>query len=165
MAHAAVKNPNARVLEQCTQGRFIRNVVCKGLRIDTNRATIIVADVIKSETAVIPFFVAPCAEKVVRITANGSPFVNMAASGTVTAKLSKGVIGTTDVDLCSTIAIGAETVPTPDTAIDAVLSTTAGALDLLEGQHVFMTVAVSAHDCDVAGVVTIMMEWVPTDSP
>ena len=167
MAHAVVNDSQARIIEQCTQGRKTRNVVCRGLVIDTARSTHM-ADAIKSETAIIPFFIAPCDSKVVRITVNGTPYADMASGGTVTVKLTKAVIGTTDVDLCSAISIGEATLGTLtvlDTAIDGTLSTTSGALNLLEGQHVFATVTVSAHDCDAAGYVTLMMEWVATDSP
>jgi hypothetical protein len=121
------------------------------------------ADAIQNETLVRGFGVMPCNGRVLRITANGTPFVDMATSGTVTAKLSKAVIGGTDIDLCSTIAIGAATVPTADTAIDAVLSTTSSDLDLLNGQHIYLTVAVSNHAVEAIGYVTVMMEWMPTE--
>jgi hypothetical protein len=171
MAHTVVKNPNARVIEQCAQGRRIRNIVCKGISIAQDRSSNvapgrIMATVIKSETEIIPIFTAPCKCKVVRVYANGTPYADMASGGSVTAKMTKAVIGTSDVDLCSTIAIGAATVPTLDTAIDAVLSTTSGALDLLEGQNVYATIAVSAHNVDTAvAYVTLALEWIPMDNP
>lgn len=163
MSHTVVNDPQARFIEQCTQGRKIRNIVCKPILVDTDRSTHPRATAIKAETEILPFFVAPCACKVIRVTANGTPFVDMATSGTVVVKLTKAVIGDSDVDLCSNITIGSATVPTLDTAIDATLSTTSGALNLLEGQHVYGTLTVSNHDCDAAGYVTLMMEWVPTD--
>jgi hypothetical protein len=169
MAHAAVKDPVARLIEQCSQGRKIRNIQSKGFSVATDRAandadSLLMADVIRAETEIFGFFVAPCDCKVVRVYANGSPFVD-SNGGTGTAKLTKAVIAGVDVDLCSTIAIGADTVPTLDTAIDAVLSTTSGALNLLEGQHVYATVAISNHAVEAVGYVTLCMEWVPTDSP
>lgn len=170
MAHARSTDQDARIIKQCASGRRIRNVQNMGIIIASARTSNtaparIMADAIQSETLVKGFFVAPCDCKVVRVSANGTPFVDMNTSGSVTAKLTKAVIAGTDVDLCSTIAIGAATVPTLDTAIDAVLSTTSSDLDLLEGQHVYLTVAVSNHTVDTAvAYVTIMMEWVPMDA-
>ncbi len=170
MAHARTIDQDARVIDQCSHGKRIRNTQNMGIIIASARTSNtaparIMADAIQAETLVKGFFVAPCDCKVVRITANGSPFVDMNTSGTVTAKLTKAVIDGSDVDLCSTIAIGAATVPTLDTAIDAVLSTTSSNLDLLEGQHVYLTVVVSDHTVDTAvAYVTIMMEWVPMDA-
>jgi len=171
MAHAKVNNKDARIIAQCSAGKRMRYVTNMGFiianaRTNNTAPSRIMATVITSETEVKGFFVAPCACKVLRITANGTPFADMAAGGSVTVKLTKAVIGGTDLDLCSTIAIGAATVPTADTAIDATLATTAGYLDLIEGQHVFATIVVSAHAVDTAvAYITLMMEWMPTDRP
>ena len=168
MANVATTNNDSLLLTECSSGFRSRRVVEKSLIIASARTNNtaparIMADLIQNETGIYGVFVAPCNGKVLRITANGTPFADMAAGGSVTAKLTKAVIGGTDVDLCSTIAIGDATVPTLDTAIDAVLSTTAGALDLLNGQHVYLTVAVSNHAVDTAvAYVTIAMEWLPT---
>jgi hypothetical protein len=169
MANVRTTDKDARLIKQLADGKYTRYVASQGFiialaRTNNTPPNRIMADVIKNETEVAGFFVAPCACKVVRIAANGTPFVDMATSGTVTAKLTKAVIGGSDVDLCSTIGIGAATVPTADTCIDATLSSTAGALDLLVGQHVFATIAVSNHDVETAvAYVTLMMEWYPTD--
>ena len=171
MAHTRTTDPDARVIDQCSKGRRTRYVVSKsfiiaGARTNNTAPNRIMADLIQNETEIFGVFVAPCAAEVIRITANGTPFADMAAGGTATAKLTKAVIGGSDLDLCSTIAIGAATVPTADTAIDAVLATTAGYLDLLEGQHVFATVAVSNHTVDTAvAYITLEMEWMPKDAP
>ena len=167
MAHARTTNKDSRVIEQCASGRRVRNIVCKGVSVALDRTSNtaprrIMATAITNETEIIPFFVAPCAAKVTRITANGTPFVDMAAGGSVTIKLTKSVIGGSDVDLCSTIAIGDATVPTLDTAIDATLTT--ANLTLVEGQHVYATIIVSNHAVDTAvAYVTLMMEWIPMD--
>ena len=159
----------ARIVEQCARGRRIRNVQSLGFIVAAARTNNIVpnrimADLIQNETEIFGFFVAPCACKVLRIVANGTPFVDMATGGSVTAKLTKAVIGGADVDLCSTIAIGAETVPATDTPIDATLSATAGVLDLIDGQHVYATVVVSNHAVDtVVAYITLAMEWIPMD--
>ena len=163
MANVRSTDNDARLIEQEARGRRVRYVACKGISVDTNRATIIMATAIQNETVILPMFVAPCDGKVVRITSCGSPFVDMAAGGSVNAKLTKAVIGDTNIDLCTDMLIGDATVPTADTAIDAVLSTTATDLNLLNGQHVYATVVVSNHTVDVAGYVTLMMEFVPTD--
>ena len=169
MAHARTSNKDSRVIEQCSRGRRVRNIVTLPFivaeaRTNNTGANRIMADAIKAETEVKGFFVAPCASKVTRIYANGTPFVDMDTSGTVTVKLTKAVIGASDTDLCSTITIGSATVPTLDTAIDAVLSTTAGALDLIEGQHVYATIVVSNHTVQTApAYITLCMEWIPMD--
>jgi hypothetical protein len=164
-----VYSSEAQILKQCSEGRRTRNVECKSYiianaRTNNTAPNRIMADAIQGETVIKGFFVAPCKCRVLRISANGTPYADMAAGGTATAKLTKAVIGTTDVDLCSTMAIGAETVPTLDTAIDATLSTTAGALDLIDGQHVYTTITVSGHNVDTAvAYITIMLEWMSTD--
>ena len=159
----------ARIVEQCARGRRIRNIQSLGFTVAAARTTNVapnhtMADLIQNETEVFGFFVAPCACKVLRIVANGTPFVDMATGGSVTAKLTKAVIGGADVDLCSTIAIGAETVPATDTPIDATLSSTDGALDLIDGQHIYATVVVSNHAVETAVAhITLAMEWIPMD--
>lgn len=168
MAHTRSTNQDARIIDQCARGRRIRNVVSKDLiianaRTDNTAPSRIMATTIAGETEVFGLFVAPCDCKVVRITANGSPFVDNDTAQTSTAKLTKAVISGSDVDLCSTITIGSATVPTLDTAIDAVLSTTSSNLDLLEGQHVYGTVIIGATVQTAVAYVTVAMEWVPMD--
>ena len=168
MANTRSTDQDARLIEQLARGRRTRYTQNLGFSIAEDRVTndadsLLMADAIKNETVIKAFFVAPCACKVVRVVANGSPFVDMDTSGTVTAKLTKSVIGGSNIDLCSTIAVGAATVPTLDTAIDAVLSTTSTDLDLLNGQHVYLTAVVSNHIVQAIGYVTVMMEFVPTD--
>ena len=169
MAHAVVKDPNARLLEQCTQGRFIRNIATLGLivgnaRTNNTAPNRIMADAIAGETLIKGFFIAPCEAKVTRIYVNGSPFIDNNA-GDSTIKVTKGVIGGGDTDLCSALTIGSDTLPTADTAKDATLITTAGVLDLKEGQHVYATLVVGATVQSTVGILTLCMEWVPVDSP
>lgn len=132
-------------------------------RLDNTAPDRVMATVIRNETEVLPIFVAPCACRVLRIYANGSPFADMAAGGTVVVTTSKAVIGGTDTALGAGITVGSETVPTLDTAIDDVL--TGGATsDLLEGQHVYATVVVSDHDVETAvAYISINVEYVPTE--
>ena len=168
MANVRTTNQDARIIDQCARGRRTRNVVSKDLIIANARTNNsvpnrIMATAIAGETEIFGLFVAPCDCKVIRITANGSPFVDNGVAETSTVKLTKAVIAGTDVDLCSTIEIGAATVLTLDTAIDATLSTTAGALDLLGGQHVFGTVIIGATVQTAVAYVTVAMEWVPMD--
>jgi len=170
MSHSATNSPDARIIEQCTQGRKIRNVASFGFSVGAARTNNtapnrIMADLIQGETERIPVFVAPCNCKVLRIYANGTPFIKNNGAETSTLKLVKAVIADTDVDLNTTITIGLGTAPTTDTAIDAVLSTVSGALDLLEGQHVYATVVVGATVETAVAYVTGNMEWVPTDTP
>ena len=163
-------NKDARIIAQCAAGKAFRNVISKELIVAHDRISNvapgrIMADVIAGETEIFGFFVAPCACKVLRITANGTPFIDNGAAQTSTVKLTKAVIAGTDLDLCSTIEIGAATAPVTDTAIDAVLATTAGYLDLIEGQHMYGTIVVGAAVEITVAYITVEMEWMPTDNP
>jgi hypothetical protein len=169
MAHARTTSQDARVIDQCARGRRIRNVATFGFSVGNARTNNtapnrIMADVIAGETEIFPAFVAPCACKVLRIYANGTPFIDNDTGQTSTVKLTKAVIGAGDTDLCSTVTIGSATVPTSDTAIDAALVTTAGVLDLIEGQNVYATVVVGATVQTAVAYITVCMEWVPMDA-
>lgn len=171
MAHTRTADKDARVLEQCSKGRCIRNIASKSFIVANDRSDNIapgrlMADVIINETEILGLFVAPCDCKVVRISANGTPFIDQATSGTATVTVTKAVIGGSDVALCTALSIsGVAAAPASDTAIDATLVTTAGVLDLLEGQHVYLTVAVSNHAVEtLVAYITAMMEWVPMDA-
>ena len=173
MAHTRTKNDDARMLEQCSRGRRVRYVATVPVIVANARTNMVdpnhaIADVIKNDTVNKAVFCAPCDCKVVRVYTNAKAFVECAAGGTVTAKATKAVIGDTDVDLCDTIAISGESgsVPTAETAIDGTLSTTSGALNLVEGQLVYVVVVVSNHDVDArSDALEICMEWVPKDNP
>ena len=166
------EDPDARVIEQCAQGRRIRNINQVPLIVANARTNMIdpnhiLADSILNTTVNKGVFAAPCISEVVRCYVNAGTYATCAAGGTVTVKFTKAVIGGTDVDLCSTIAVSGETgaVPTAETAIDGTLSTTSGALDLLDGQLVYAIVVVSNHAITdrtehlVAGV-----EWIPREA-
>jgi len=168
---ARSKDKDARLIEQLARGRRTRYTASKSFSVGEARTNNtapnrITADVIRNETERLPIFVAPCACKVVRIVANGTPFVDLDTAGSTTAQVTKAVIGAADVNLlASTIAIGAATVPTLDTAIDGVLSATASDLELIDGQHVYATVAVSNHTVETAvAYITLTVEYVPTDA-
>lgn len=167
---ARSKDKDARLIEQLARGRRTRytasvNFSVAEARTNNTAPNRIMADAIKNETVIKPVFVSPCNCKVVRIVANGSPFVDLDVGGSTNVKLTKDVIGAADVDLCSNIAVGAATVPTLGTAIDGTLSTTANALDLLDGQHVYATIVVSNHTVETAvAYVTVTLEYVPTDA-
>ena len=173
MAHARTANNDARVIEQCTSGRRVRNVSYVPMIVANARTNMvdpnqILADSIQSSTVNKAIFCAPCVCEVVRCFVNATNYIECAAGGTVTTKMTKAVIGDTDVDLCSTIAISGESglVPTAETAIDGTLSTTSGALDLLDGQLVYGITVVSAHNVNArSGGLILCVEWVPKDKP
>ena len=168
MANIRSTDNDARLIEQLARGRRTRYVVSKSIIIGNARTNNtapnrIMADAIAGETYIFGLFVAPCDGKVVRITANGTPFIDNDTAETSTVKLTKAVIGAADIDLCTNITVGDVTVPTLDTAIDAVLSTTATDLNLLNGQHVYGTLVVGATVQTAVSYVTVEMEWCPTD--
>lgn len=171
MAHTRTKDPDARLIEQCSQGRRVRYIADAPIIVGQARTNMtdpnhILADSIQNTTVNKGVFIAPCTCEVVRCYVNAGTFVTSAAGGSVTVKFTKAVIATTDVDLCSTITIGAPTgsVPTGETAIDGVLSTTSGALDLIEGQLVYAVVVVSDHAVtDRSEHLLVAIEWLPKD--
>ena len=173
MAHTRTTDDDARMIEQCSRGRRVRYVATVPVIVANARTNMTdpnhaIADVIKNVTLNKALFCAPCDCEVVRVYANAKAFIECASGGTVTAKATKAVIAGSDVDLCSTIAISGESgsVPTAETAIDGTLSITSGALDLVEGQLVYVVVAVSNHDVDArSDALEICMEWVPKDTP
>jgi len=152
MAHARTTDSDARLIEQCSQGRRVRNIYSIPLIIAAARTNMTdpnhaLADAIQNQTITKGVFVAPCAGKITRCYVNAGTYATCDTGGSATVKMTKAVIGTTDVDLCSTIGVGAVSgsVPTAETAIDGTLSTTSGALNLVEGQLVYATLAVSDH--------------------
>ena len=174
MAHTRVINKDARLVAQCAAGRYLRYtcsipVSVGQARTNNTAPNLIMADVIKNETWYKGIFVAPCAAKILAIYANGSPFVDMAKSGTTYAQFYKGVGGGADTALLSDntnngIAIGTATVPTQDTAIDGTLVSAAVAT-LTVGQHVYAKVTVSNHNVETAvAYVTLTVEWMPIDT-
>ena len=164
MSHTVVKDNDARLIEQCTQGRRVRNVVCVPVIVAKDRAAIdtdshILATVIDGETsATVPMFTAPCAAEVVRCYVNAKTYPSTSGASTVT--FSKANIGATDTDLNTAISIDN---PTAETAIDGVLSTTSGALNLVEGQLVYATVALSATTSARSDSLVLCVEWIPKD--
>ena len=174
MAHTRIVDKDARIIAQCAAGKFQRNISSQTFSIATDRAandadSLLMASVIRNETAYKGIFVAPCACKVLGVFVNGSPYVDMDVNGTVYLQVLKAVIGGSDTVLLtdnsnSGIAIGSATVPTLDTALDGSLSTTAGVVDLLVGQNVYARVVVSNHAVEAIGYVTATVEWIATDT-
>ena len=164
-------NDEAQVLYQCARGYRTRHTNFVPIIVANARTTMVdpnhvLADVILNTTANKAVFIAPCNCKVVRCYVNAGTYATQAAGGTTTVKLTKAVIAGTDVDLCSTITVGSDSVPTAETAIDGTLSTTSGALDLVEGQLVYAVMVVSNHNVtDRSEDMIVGIEWVPKDSP
>ena len=160
MAHTRTTDDDARMLEQCSRGRRVRYIYNCQILMAVDRTNEPVADCIDGETVNKAIFVAPCDGKVVRVYANAKAFPT--TSGAATVKATKAVISGSDVDLCSTIDLDN---PTDETAIDGTLSTTSGALDLVEGQLVYAVLALSATtSADGEGMI-VCVEFVPTDTP
>ena len=162
---ARTTDREARVIDQCARGRRTRYVYFVPVIMALNRTAIdadshILADVIDGEVSVNKaVFVAPCVGKIVRCFANAVTFPTTAGAATI--KFTKAVIGGTDVDLCSTIDVDN---PTDETAIDGTLSTTVGALDLIEGQLVYAVIALSAITSAISDAMIAGVEFVPTDT-
>jgi hypothetical protein len=164
MAHTSTTNNDARIISQCARGRRIRNIATASAILAADRAAIdtdshILANIIDGETScTIPLFVAPCDATVVRCFVNAKAYPTTSGAATVT--FSKAVIGGSDVALNTAIDIDN---PTAETAIDGVLSTTAGALSLVEGQLVYATVALSATTAVRSDSLVLCVEWIPND--
>lgn len=159
----------ALIYDQLGRGYRTRYVQSTGIIVAQDRVaedvdSAILADVLTNQTLITGLFVAPCAGEIARVYANAAAFVDMAASGTVTAKLSKAVIGASDVDASATMAIGADTVPTAETSVDAVLSATLANRRFIQGQLLYWTVVVSNHVVSVkSSALTLCAEWFPLD--
>jgi hypothetical protein len=175
MANVRSTDNDAKIMVQMARGRRTRYVQTIPIIVAQDRAAIdtdshYLADAIKGDTAgsavTKGIFAAPCDGKVVRIWINASVYPTM-ASGAASVKVSKAVIGTTDVDLCSVISVGKTTPPnTAETAIDGTLSTTAGALNIITGQLVYATIDVANQNVStISQNLVLNVEWVPTDSP
>ncbi|MFH1290415.1 MAG: hypothetical protein ABIH92_03335 [Nanoarchaeota archaeon] len=148
---------------QCSKGQRTRHVnSCKMIvasaRTSNTAPARIMATLIQGETEVIPIFTAPCNLRVVRIYANGTPFVDNDIAQTTVATTYKSAA----TALGAGITIGSEPVPTANTALDDVLvgGTT---MDVLEGQHIYTTVVVGAAVQTAVAYVTVNVEWVPTE--
>jgi len=175
MAHTRVIDKDARIIAQCSSGKFMRNISSISFSVGLDRLSNIapkkiMADAIQNETSQKGIFVAPCACKVLGVYANGSPYVDMDVAGTVYVQVYKSVATGGDTALLtdntnSGIKVGDATVPTVDVAIDGTLSTTAGVVDLTVGQHVYAILTVSDHAVQSAvGNITITVEWRPDDA-
>ena len=166
MAHTKTTSHESRLVYQCGKGHRRREVArCKlivaNARTNMTDPNHSVADVIINDSCNKGIFIAPCAAKIERIYVNANVYPTNAA-GTVTVKCTKAVIADTDVDLCTALAIDNNT---DETAYDATLSTTSGALDLLEGQLVYVVCAVSnnAIVARSSGLI-VNLEWRPTEA-
>ena len=161
---ARTRNKEARIVEQCARGRVTRYlsfvpVILADTRVAIDTESHILADIIDGQiSANKAVFIAPCNGKVVRCYVNAITYPS--TTGAATIKFTKAVIGGADVDLCATIDIDN---PTAETSIDGVLVTTAGVLDLIEGQLVYAVIALSATTSVRSDGLVAGIEWVPTD--
>ena len=175
MAHTRITNKDARIIAQCSSGKHIRNInniefSVGAARTNNTAPNLIMADAIQNEISTKGVLVAPCAAKILSISANGSPFVDMDVAGTTYVQVYKAVSGGADTALLtdnsnSGIKVGDATVPTADTAIDGTLSTVSGVDELTVGQHVYAILTVSNHAVQTAvAYVTVTVEWMSTDA-
>ena len=164
MAHTRSTDSDATIVKQCGRGRRVRYIYSVPIIMAADRVTIdadshVLATVIYGETSNnVGVFVAPCKGEVVRCYVNAVTYP--ITSGAATIKFTKAVIGGTDIDLCSTIDVDN---PTDETAIDGTLSTTSGALDLVEGQLVYCVAALSATTSAISDGMVACVEFVPKD--
>ena len=162
MAHARSTDNDALLIEQCSRGRRVRYIYPRAVIVAADRTaqdadSSPVADVIDGETALILMFVAPCDGKFVRGTVNASTYP--VTSGAATVTFYKTVSGG---DTALTAAININN-PTAETAIDGTLVVTSGVTDLVEGQIVYASIAVSATTSAKSSALGIEAEFVPVD--
>jgi hypothetical protein len=166
MANVRSMDNQARLLDPYARGRRVRYIRAKDVILALDRTTIdgvshILADIIDGETSCTKgIFAAPCDGKIVRVYTNAKTYP--VTSGAATIKVSKAVIGASDVDICATIDINGKTA---ETAIDGVLSTTAGYTNVITGQLVYLTAALSATTSASSVALVVNVEFVPTDAP
>jgi len=169
MAHVKTTDNRSKIINELNKGfrsRRIKAVPCivASARTSMTAPAWAVADVIRAETLVLPVMIAPCAGELIRFTANAGAWpVN---GGTITATVKKAVIADTDVSMTSALSIEntATAVGAAETAVDGVLSTVADALTFVEGQLIYLSVAVSNHAVTTMSTNLIFeIEWVPTE--
>jgi hypothetical protein len=165
MANVRSMANEARWLDPYARGRRVRYIYTKPVIFALDRTTIdgvshILADIIDGESGCYRgVFSAPCGGKIARAYVNAKTYPT--TSGAATVKVSKTSSGS-DVDICAAIDVNGKTA---ETAIDGVLSTTAGAVNVITGQLVYVTLALAATTSASSVAMVVNVEFVPTDTP
>jgi hypothetical protein len=165
MANVRSMANEARWLDPYARGRRVRYIHSQPVIYALTRGAIDgvshpLATIIDGETGCYrAIFSAPCDGKIARVYVNAKTYPT--TSGAATIKVSKTAVGT-DVDICAAIDINGKTA---ETAIDGVLSTTAGAVNVTTGQLVYATLALSATTSASSVAMVVCVEFVPTDTP
>lgn len=165
MAHTVIQNKDARIIAQCATGKHLRKIAETRFSVAADRSTVIMADAIRNEDSVKGLMVAPCNGKVIGIYANGSPYVDMATSGTVYVQVYKNT--STALVQNSGLLVGEATLGTTittDTATEATLTLTSANLSFVTGDHLYAKMTVSDHVVDATGYITVEAEWLATDT-
>lgn len=110
-----------------------------------------------STTYKLGVFIAPCKCTVTKASINACPFPDYATS---TWDVHKANIGVGDTALITQLSIDGSTT---DTELEGVLSTTAGELDLIEGQLVYTTITLGASEAVAGEAIAVQVEYVPTE--
>lgn len=162
MSHAKTTDARSQWSRELALGARMRHMQsCKfiiaGARTNNTAPNHHKATIIPSETRVIPIMIAPCDGKILRISYCAQV---VPAGGTLMMTPTKSLIADTDVALAT--ALSAE--QTNDTTVDFALVTTAGYLDFIEGQLIYLSIAASADAITTrseGAIVTV--EWMPTE--
>jgi hypothetical protein len=167
MAHTKTSDPQSKLLVELGKGYRSRRIVpiqfiVAAARTNMTAPNHAFADAIRAETGIKTMMIAPCRGKLLRATVNAPAFpVN---GGTITVTIKKAVIGDTDVAMTSALSVeNTGGTLTAETAVDATLSTVADAINMIEGQLVYASVAVSDAAVTTLGQLCIELEWLPTE--
>lgn len=165
MAHTKTTDPSSKLNREINRGYRSRRIKEVQLILAKDRAAIdsdshLLADLIDGEVSCNKaVMIAPCKGKILRCYVNALQYPSTSGAATITFK--KAVIGGSDVSLNTAIDVND---PMDDpTAIDGVLSTTAGALEFDEGQLIYVVAALSATTSEKSDGMIAGIEWVPTE--
>ena len=168
IAHAKSTFRRERLMDQLGKGyrtRYVASipVVIANDRDDMAAPGHLHADAIVSESGVTSMvkaiFIAPCNCTVARVFMNALLYPT---GGTLAIDVVKSVIGASDESLLSA-AMDAEGV-TSEVLVEGVLSTTAGRLDLIEGQTVMLDVDCGAGAITRSEGLVVSLEWYPREA-
>lgn len=167
---AKTTNNKDLVYVEVGDGKRARRIVSVPFIMAEDRAAIdadshLLADCIRAETGatarIKSAFIAPCKGKVIKVSVNAKTYpVN--AAGTYSVDVYKAVIADSDVSVLN--AVIAVDNQTDETAVHGTLSQTAGAVDFIEGQLIYVSLDMSNNACTaISDAAVCTIEWMPTE--
>jgi len=174
MAHTRTTDQEARIIDQCARGRYIRNVnsvdyIIAAARTDNTAPNNIVADVIPGEIRQKGMLIAPSDGKIECIMVNGSPYATLASGGVYmlqTYKQGKALVTGSGLRIGGTAVSGFVTALNSGVTYDLTLNTASGyETTFTAGQAIYSTVTANSGVVQSGpGLITVSVEWIPYDA-